>query len=204
MEENKSQSKHGGSRPGSGRKPGQGQYGEPTQPIRVPQSQVGVVLDYLAAFNKKAKRLPLSLERDFEGVRPLALDAQRHLFPIMSHRVPAGFPSPADDYIQDRVDLNEHLILHRDASFILRVSGWSMVGAGIHDGDEIIVDRAIDPADGHVVVAVVDNELTVKRFKKSNNDVRLVAENPDFPDIVFSEGAELMIWGVVTRVLHKV
>ncbi len=123
---------------------------------------------------------------------------------MMSHRVPAGFPSPADDYVQDRVDLNEHLILHRETSFILRVSGWSMMGAGIHDGDELIVDRAIDPMDGHVVVAVIDGELTVKRLRKSGKTIRLVAENPEYPDIGFSDGEELVIWGVVTRVLHKV
>ena len=121
----------------------------------------------------------------------------------MSHCIPAGFPSPAEDHVEDRVDLNEHLILHREASFILRVSGWSMVGAGIHDGDEIIVDRAIEPNDGHVVVAVVDGELTVKRLRKSGKTVRLVAENPEYPDIEFIEGEELVVWGVVTRVLHK-
>lgn len=195
IEETKS--RRGGYRPGAGRKAGSGTYKEPTQPIRVPQSQVGVVLDYLSVYRK---RTPDALE----DALPLAVDAPRRAIPVMSHRVPAGFPSPADDYVQDRVDLNEHLILHRDASFILRVSGWSMVGAGIFDGDEIIVDRAIDPQDGHVVVAVIDNALTVKRLKKDGKAIRLAAENPDYPDIEFTEGEELTIWGVVTRVLHKV
>lgn len=184
-------SRRGGARPGAGRKPGQGLYGEPTRPIRVPLSQAEAVLEHLSALRRSV-------------AKPLSAEGVRRLFPVMSHRIPAGFPSPADDHVQDRVDLNEHLILHRDASFILRVSGWSMLGAGIHDGDEIIVDRAIDPADGHVVVAVVDSELTVKRLRKSGKSVRLVAENPDFPDIVFGEENELVIWGVVTRVLHKV
>ncbi len=139
----------------------------------------------------------------FADAIPIATDAPGRLIPVMSHRVPAGFPSPADDYVQDRVDLNEHLILHREASFILRVSGWSMVGSGIFDGDEIIVDRAIEPQDGHVVVAVIDGELTVKRLKKTSGRIRLAAENPEYPDIEFAEGEELMIWGVVTRVLHK-
>ena len=186
----------GGRRIGAGRKPGTGAYSEPTKPIRVPESHVATVLNYLSAY-RKTLELPSS-------ALPVATDAARQTIPVMSHRVPAGFPSPADDYVQDRVDLNEHLILHRDASFILRVSGWSMVGAGIHDGDEIIVDRAIDPQDGHVVVAVVGNELTVKRLRKDGKSIRLVAENPDFPDIEFLEGEELTIWGVVTRVLHKV
>ena len=188
-------SRRGGRRIGAGRKPGTGTYSEPTKPIRVPESQAGVILDYLAAYRKKPA-IP-------ESLLPIAADAPRQLIPVMSHRVPAGFPSPADDYVQDRVDLNEHLILHRDASFILRVSGWSMIGAGIHDGDEIIVDRAIDPQDGHVVVAVIDNELTVKRLRKSGKAIRLAAENPEYPDIEFVDGEELTIWGVVTRVLHK-
>ncbi len=187
--------KRGGVRPGAGRKPGSGAYSEPTKPIRVPESQVAVVLDYLAAYRKKLE-IPLA-------AAPIVSDAPRRQIPVMSYRVPAGFPSPADDYVQDRVDLNEHLIQHRDASFILRVSGWSMVGAGIFDGDELIVDRAIEPIDGHVVVAVIDGELTVKRLKKSGKKIRLVAENPEYPDIEFNEGEELVIWGVVTRVLHK-
>jgi len=186
----------GGRREGAGRKPGTGTYSEPTKPIRVPESQVATVLDYLSAYRKK-NDIPAS-------ALPIATDAARRTIPVMSYRVPAGFPSPADDYVQDRVDLNEHLILHRDASFILRVSGWSMVGAGIHDGDELIVDRAIEPVDGHVVVAVIDGELTVKRLRKTGKSVSLAAENPDYPDIEFLEGEELVIWGVVTRVLHKV
>ena len=189
-------SKRGGRREGAGRKPGYGPYAEPTKPIRVPESQVAVVLDYLATYRQKCEFSSTTL--------PIAADAPRSTIPVMSHRVPAGFPSPADDYVQDRVDLNEHLILHRDASFILRVSGWSMVGAGIHDGDELIVDRAIEPNDGHVVVAVINGELTVKRLRKSGKAVRLMAENPEYPDIEFNEDEELVIWGVVTRVLHKV
>ena len=195
MEENP-KTQRGGRRIGSGRKPGTGAFKEPTKPIRVPESQVATVLDYLANYRKRREAASSAL--------PIATDAPRHLIPVMSYRVPAGFPSPADDYVQDRVDLNEHLILHRDASFILRVSGWSMVGAGIHDGDELIVDRAIEPVDGHVVVAVINGELTVKRLRKSGKTVRLAAENPEYPDIEFDEGEELVIWGVVTRVLHKV
>ena len=190
------ESKRGGRRIGAGRKPGTGAFKEPTKPIRVPESQVGAVLDYLDHYREKLDASASAL--------PIAADAARSTIPVMSYRVPAGFPSPADDYVQDRVDLNEHLILHRDASFILRVSGWSMVGAGIHDGDELIVDRAIEPVDGHVVVAVINGELTVKRLRRSGKSVRLVAENPEYPDIEFNDDEELTIWGVVTRVLHKV
>ena len=115
-----------------------------------------------------------------------------------------SFPSPADDYVEKQIDLNTHLIQHKEATFILRVTGWSMRDVGIFDGDEIIVDRAITPVDGKIVVAAIDGELTVKRLRQIGTAVHLGAENPDFPDIVLNEGQELCIWGVVTRVLHRV
>lgn len=195
---------HGGSRPGAGRKSA---YSEPTKPLRIPESQVGRVLDFLEAYRRSQKTREgqvLPGEAIAHTISPLVFEAPTFSIPIMSHRIAAGFPSPADDYIEHGIDLNEHLILHREATYILRVSGWSMIGAGIHDGDEIIVDRAIAPQDHHIVVAVLDNQLTVKRLKKSGNIVRLVAENPEFPDILIGPEEELMIWGVVTRVLHKV
>ncbi len=137
-------------------------------------------------------------------IRVLSLDIPRCQFPFLGSNIVAGFPSPADDYVEKHLDLNEHLITHPEATFILRVSGWSMRDAGIFDGDEIIVDRAITPKEAHIVVAVINGELTVKRLSLSPHGVRLVAANPDFEDITFREGEELMIWGVVTRVLHKV
>lgn len=186
---------HGGSRPGSGRK---SLYGEVTKAVRVPESQLESVLNYLAAYRKSATS-PASFH-------PLVIawDTPLVRIPLMSHTVPAGFPSPADDYIQDALDLNQHLIVHREATFILRVSGWSMRDAGIHDGDELIVDRALEPADGNVVIAVLDGELTCKRLHKVGGSIRLLAENPDYPEIVIGNAQELVIWGVVTRVLHRV
>ncbi|MBU2724802.1 LexA family protein [Acidithiobacillus ferridurans] len=136
--------------------------------------------------------------------RPIAADTIPYTIPVMLSKIAAGFPSPADDYIEGRLDLNEHLILHREATFILRISGWSMRDAGIFDGDEILVDRAIEPADGRIVVAALHGELTVKRLRRQNGVVSLVAENPDFSPIILQEGEECLIWGVVTRVLHKV
>ncbi|MEY2335868.1 LexA family protein [Acidithiobacillus ferrianus] len=124
--------------------------------------------------------------------------------PLMVSRIAAGFPSPADDYVEKQIDLNAHLIQHREATFILRVTGWSMREAGIFDGDEIIVDRAITPVDGKIVVAAINGDLTVKRLRRFGNTVHLVAENPEFPPIILQEGEELCIWGVVTRVLHRV
>ncbi|TFC90125.1 translesion error-prone DNA polymerase V autoproteolytic subunit [Cryobacterium sinapicolor] len=118
--------------------------------------------------------------------------------------VHAGFPSPATGYYNGPVDLNRHLIQDPTATFIVRVSGDSMTGAGIFDGDEIIVDRSLDARDGSVVIAVVDNELTIKRLRIDEAGIRLVPENPAYPDIVLDEMSELTIWGVVTRCLHRV
>jgi DNA polymerase V len=118
--------------------------------------------------------------------------------------VAAGFPSPSQDYYSGRIDLNAHLIQDITCTFLVRVSGHSMDGAGISDGDELVVDRSLTPVDGSVVVAIIDGELTIKRLRLEHGRVRLAAENPDYPDIVVSELAELSIWGVVTRCLHHV
>jgi len=118
--------------------------------------------------------------------------------------VHAGFPSPAQGYYTGPVDLNRHLITDPTSTFIVRVSGDSMIGAGIFDGDEIIVDRSLTARDGSVVVAVVDSELTVKRLRLEAGSIRLTPENPAYPDIVLTEMSELTVWGVVTRCLHRV
>ncbi|MGV8892289.1 MAG: LexA family protein [Burkholderiaceae bacterium] len=117
--------------------------------------------------------------------------------------VMAGFPSPAADHAQQRIDLNDHLLLHRDASFLFRVRGNSMIGVGIFDGDTIIVDRSIDPKHNHIVLAVIDDDFTIKRLHKRGKVIRLIAENPEFEPIDLKEGQELRIWGVVTFNLHK-
>jgi DNA polymerase V len=119
-------------------------------------------------------------------------------------RVPAGFPSPAQDHTQNRVDLNEILILNPLSTFLFHVSGDSMKNAGIVDGDKLVVDRSIEPKHGQVVVACVDNEFTVKRLYRRAGVVKLVPANPDFPTIVFSDGQEMTVWGIVTWNLRQV
>lgn len=122
--------------------------------------------------------------------------------PLFGYTVPAGFPSPADDFIEEYLDLNQLLVQHREATFFARVSGCSMIGAGIYSGDILIVDRSLDPVHGKIVIAVVSGELTVKRLVMHNGRVILRSENPDYPDIPV--GDELRVWGVVTSVIHKV
>jgi DNA polymerase V len=126
------------------------------------------------------------------------------LTPLYSHSISAGFPSPADDYIEDRLDLNELLVNNKAATFFLRVKGDSMVNAGIHHGDIIVVDRSVQPAHRSIVVAVVDGELTVKRLMTHMGAAELHAENPKYAPIRLQEGQELTIWGVVTSSVHQV
>lgn len=117
--------------------------------------------------------------------------------------VVAGFPSPADDYLERRLDLHEHLVRNEAAAFFLRARGDSMLGAGIHDGDLLIVDRSLEAGHRRVVIAAVDGELTVKRLLRRKGRVLLAPENPDYPEIDITEREYVHIWGVVTYVVHK-
>ena len=116
--------------------------------------------------------------------------------------VEAGFPSPAQDWYEGPIDLTAELVKDTAATFIVRVTGHSMEGAGISDGDELLVDRSLTPRDGDVVVAVLDGELTVKRLGVLRDGVVLRAENPAYPDIRVPELASLSIWGVATYCIH--
>ena len=125
------------------------------------------------------------------------------MIPIFTSRVQAGFPSPADDHLEDALDLNTHLIQHKDATFFVKAQGDSMLGAGIHQGDILIVDKSLTPKSGKIVIAVVDGEFTVKRLHKYKGNITLKAENPEFEDIKVNGTDELIIWGVVTSVIHQ-
>lgn len=141
---------------------------------------------------------PLRIVRIQRGMHGAA--AMR--LPLFASRVPAGFPSPADDYVDQRLDLNTHLVEHPAATFFTRVSGHSMRGAGIHDGDLLIVDRALEAQDGRIVIAAVNGELTVKRLRLRKGGAWLVPEHPDYKPLKITEGLDCVIWGVVTRVIH--
>jgi len=123
--------------------------------------------------------------------------------PLLQHRIPAGFPSPADDYIENGLDLNTYLVRNKTATFFFRVIGDSMTGAHIHDGDMLIVDRSIEPKHNHIVLAAINNEYTVKRLHCQNGIVELHAENPAYPPICFHEHEELQVWGVIVGAVSK-
>ena len=120
------------------------------------------------------------------------------LLTLVHERVRAGFPSPAEDFGASRLDLAAKLIKHPQATFIMAVAGFSMKDAGIDDGDLIVVDKAIRPCSGHIVVAVVDGEQTVKYLELHAGRIKLKPANPEFSDIVPREGQTIEVWGVVT------
>jgi DNA polymerase V len=188
----------GGARPGAGRKIGSSPYGENTKLMRIPESVVSAVQDVLAAC--KAQRLEKRFKKD---VLYPTQDNQPIRRPLFSYKVPAGFPSPADDYIEERLSLDEHLISNRNATFFVRAQGKSMVGAGIYDGDLLVVDKSITPSSGQIVIAFIDGEFTVKRLILRDNKTILKAENPRFKDIQLMDGQELQVWGVVTATVKK-
>ena len=123
--------------------------------------------------------------------------------PQFTLKIPAGFPSPAADYVEDELDLNTYLIKHRAASFFFQVEGDSMIGAGIFDGDKVLVDRSLVPMHGHVVVAIIDAEFTLKRLYRVGDTIELRPENPAYRAIPIREGNDLQIWGVVSAVIRK-
>lgn len=170
---------HGGARKGAGRPKGQGKYGEETQPIRLPTSMLPSVMRFV--------------------------EGKGYQLPLYGSKIPAGFPSPADDHMDGTLDLNEHLIKHPAATFFVRATGQSMLNAGIHENDILIVDRSIKPTHGKIVIAAIDGQLTVKRLhQEKNGKLLLMPDNPKYEPIEMNEGSEMIIWGVVTSVIHAV
>jgi DNA polymerase V len=182
-----------------GRPAGTGRYREPTQVMRVPSSQVAVVRGYLEQLRPLPGAAP-----EAAVARPVRPPDRRRLLPLMTWPVRAGFPSPAEDDRDDAIDLNELLAPRAEATFLLRVSGSSMTGAGIDDGDVLVVDRSLTADYGRIVVAVVDGEFTVKRLVRRDGKACLEASHPDFPPITLRDDQELAVWGVVTRVIKSV
>jgi len=135
---------------------------------------------------------------------PIPLETRTSIrLPLVSASVEAGFPSPADDHLERAIDLNEELIRNPAATFLVRVKGESMRDAGIHTGDTLIVDKSVTPADRQIVVAMIDGEFTVKRFRKLNGRIFLEAANDSFAPIEVGENQELTIWGAVTYIIHQ-
>ena len=167
----------GGARIGAGRPKGQGKYNEPTKPIRIPASMIQEILEYV--------------------------QTNGYNLPLFTSAVKAGFTSPADDYMERKLDLNKHLIKHPTATFFVRAAGESMIKVGIHHGDILIVDRSLEAKHGKIIIAAVDGELTVKRLYKSSKGTYLMPENDQYKPIKITNTNDVVIWGVVTNVLHE-
>jgi DNA polymerase V len=125
-------------------------------------------------------------------------------YPLLSQPVPAGFPSPASDFVEGQLSLDEHLIENQEATFFVRVSGHSMTGFGIHDGDLLVVDRSLTPTDRTVVVAIIDREFTIKQFCRLPHAVLLRSGGAGHGDILVGPEQELTVWGVVRWSIHAV
>jgi len=130
--------------------------------------------------------------------------ATKQPLPLYLSRIKAGFPSPAEDYLDKQLDLNEHLIKHPASTFFVKVKGDSMIGAGISSGDILIVDRSLEPKDKRIVVAVVNGDFTVKRISQKGEKLSLLSENPKYSPIEIKAGMDFEVWGVVTNVIHSV
>jgi DNA polymerase V len=135
--------------------------------------------------------------------QPLPVDSSPLWLDVCSWLVPAGFPSPAADHTEERIDLNKQLIRNKAATYIFKVKGDSMTGIGIYEGDALLVDRSMDPKHNHIVVAQLNNEFTVKRLYRRGGVVKLMAENPIYPARLIKEEDDFVVWGVVTNNIHK-
>jgi DNA polymerase V len=180
----------GGNREGSGRKL---KYNEPTKTLRVPVSKIIEIKNYLNEAEHQC----------FHDVASITLVDPTTLMhiPLAAEKVAAGFPSPAQDYIEKTLDMNEHLVKNEAATFIVKVASLSMRDAGIDIDDELVVDRSLEAKHEDIVIALIDNEFTVKRLMIEGENRWLKAENPDCSDIHLKDSQELVIWGVVTYVI---
>jgi len=123
--------------------------------------------------------------------------------PLYTDEISAGFPSPADDHLDRKLDLNEYLIKNKSATFLIKVNGNSMIDAGIYDGDILVVDRSLEPSKGKIIIGVINGEFTVKRIMKKGKKIFLKAENKNFKSIEITEDMDFKLWGIVSFSIHK-
>ena len=190
---NKNKNTHGGLRTGAGRKVNSGIYGEATKVIRVPESKVVDIQRYIIQpqSGNVADIIKTNLSLSYQ---PLDL---------FEHKVPAGFPSPADDHIEKKLDLNDYLIKQKEATFFVRIKGDSMIDAGIHDNDIVIVDKSQKASNGDIVLASIDGDFTVKLLSSYQSKYRLLAANEKYKPIEINESMQFEVWGVVTGAVRK-
>lgn len=192
---------HGGKRSGAGRPANSGRFpGAALARVQVPQALRQEVLDFATTrFSAEQTATPLTVPGGIYLPQPGPLQT----LPLYSSAVRAGFPSPAEDHVAGYLDLNQLLVHDPDMTFMVRVEGDSMSGAGIDHGDILVVSRALEAQNGDIVVAVIDNEFTVKRLKRERAKAWLVPENPAYPEVDLSRVESAQIWGVVTGAVKR-
>lgn len=202
----KKKSGAGGYRTGSGRPQGTGKYGEKTCPVRVPIS----LLPKIKALLLQNNSLNSPVLSHYRATSPLATikpatlaETSGQTIPLYATRVAAGTPSPADEYIDQHLDVAQFLIKRPTSTFLVRAEGDSMINAGIQENDLLIVDRSLEPKSGKIIIAAVNGHLTVKRLQISNHKVHLMPENPRYMPIEINEDTDFRIWGVVIHVIHS-
>ena len=188
--------KRGGIRTGAGRKVGTGKFGEATTVVRIPESQAPIIKDFLAAYQRKKVKADIDAVTEFEWP---ALYATSIKLPLYSSKVSAGFPSPAEDHVEKRLDPSEFLIDQKDATFFVTIQGYSMIDVGLLPGDKAVVDRSKQASIGNIVLAVLDGEFTIKTLSRTKDGaVRLLPANKDYSPIEITEEMNFEVWGVVT------
>lgn len=204
----------GGKRAGAGRPKGSGKYGEPTKAMRVPQSladRLEPILDnWQTAFRQldpldgiNGETVVHAVPSNSRQANIQELSPSTHtLIPLYSHSVAAGLPASVDEAIEEKLDLNSAFTRDPNRSFCVRANGDSMIEAGIQDGDLMLVDTSIEASDHDIVIAVVNNELTVKRLRQTEDSLWLQPENANYPVIIVTEDTDLHILGVVTCTIH--
>ncbi|SEG06598.1 LexA family protein [Nitrosomonas ureae] len=192
-------SNRGGKRENAGRPRGQGKYGEPTVTVRIPQSQGVTVKSFLDAYQRKRTESDLETVNMDDIFTPV-INEQPIRLPLFSTKVAAGFPSPADDYVEKRLDISEFMIDHAASTFFVTIKGESMIDVGLLPGDKVVVDRSKTPSIGDIVLAVVDREFTIKILDQGANKMpRLMPANSSgvYRPIYICPDTQFEIFGVV-------
>lgn len=193
-------SNRGGKRENAGRPRGQGRFGEPTVAMRIPESQQAAIKDFLDAYQRKKTDSGQESCLMDECFTP-DISARRIELPLFSSKVAAGFPSPADDYVEKRLDINEFLIDHAASTFFVTIKGDSMIDMGLLPNDKVVVDRSKTADIGSIVLAVVDREFTIKILDRTEHGrPRLLPANSSgaYVPIEISDDMQFEIFGVVT------
>lgn len=204
MENDTEQTKpqRGGPRDGSGRKSGTGKFKEPTEVMRIPSSQKPIIADFLKAYARK--QVDTSIKKDIDAVGEMTFPVLNRTpigITLFNSKVPAGFPSPADDHVEKRLDPSEFLVDQVDSTFFVTIMGYSMIDAGLLPGDKAVVDRSKLASLGDIVLAIVDGEFTIKTLGRSKDGSPLLLPanmSGEYKPIEVTKHMHVEIWGVVT------